>query len=141
MTAKNVTNHTQSPLGLPNGTIVDPGKTVLVKDWGKIESNTVVKGWLDAKALTLSAANEEKADQTNETNGGQGGTGAGTGNSTGTLFVAKTEEELRALTNGELAAYIESEDLGGNVKSGATKDDLVKQALELQTKKAEASAQ
>lgn len=134
MPPMNVTNTSQSPLGLPNGTIVDPKRTVLVKDWDKVESNEVVKGWVDAGALTLEPADEEKANDTglnvagNDTNGNDGGNG------TGTLFVAKTDAELDAMNNGERASYIEKT-LGGQVKSGATKDDLTKQIKDLEAAK------
>lgn len=137
MTDKNVTNHTQSPLGLPNGTIINAGKTALVKGWDKVKDNHVVKGWLDAEALTVEGANEEKADNdanTNQNNGGTGGNGGATNNGTGTPFVAKTDAELEAMNNGERASYIEKI-LGGQVKSGATKDDLTKQIKELEAAK------
>lgn len=140
MTSKNVTNNSASPLGLPNGQIVDPKSTVLVKNWEKVESNEIVKSWIAAEALTLADAPESGDDTADTSNaplvppandGGNGGPVV--------LFVPKTDDELKALTNAELANHVEK-DLGGQVKSGSTKDDLLKQIGELSAAKVAANA-
>lgn len=59
MTSANVTNTSRSPLGLPRGPIIDPGKTVRVNDWDKKESNIVVQAWLKAGALTVEAVEDD----------------------------------------------------------------------------------
>lgn len=147
MTSKNVTNTTVSPLGLPNGQIIDPKSTVLVKNWEKVESNQIVQSWLAADALTLAAdaltladaaeSDEGEADTSNtppkapSNEGGNGGPVV--------LFTPKTDDELAAMTNGERANYIEKE-LGGTVKSGSTKDELNAQIKELSDAKVAANA-
>lgn len=145
MTTKDVTNNTKGALGLPGGPVIRPGATVRVENFEKKES-TVVKAWIDSKALTVKDAKGGEPAPAPANNGGNGGgngsndgQGNGDGNGGGTAFVAKSEDELRAMTNGEIAAYIEDKDpvkgLGGEVKSGMNKDDLVKLAVELQAKK------
>lgn len=135
MTAKNVTNKSKGSLGLPNGQLIDSGTTVLVKNWEKVESNEVVKGWVDAGALTLTDAAEQDDNTDNGGNPALLDNGTGNGDNTNTtVFVAKTDAELEAFNNGERANYIEKE-LGGQVKSGATKDDLTKQIKELEAVK------
>lgn len=140
MTAKDVTNTTPSPLGLPGGQIIDPKSTARVKNWEKIESNTVVKAWVAAGALTLvdsAVQDDDKAapapltPPVDDNANGNGGPVV--------LFVPKTDEQLKPLTNAELAAYIEK-DLGGQVKSGAVKDDLLAQIKDLSDAKVAANA-
>jgi hypothetical protein len=63
MAAKNVTNVSKTPFGLPRGAIIPPGGTVLVKDWAKVEGNPTVKAWLDAKLLVVKPANEDEVDE------------------------------------------------------------------------------
>ena len=144
MTDKNVTNHSESALGLPNGPVIQPGATVRVNDWENKESNDVVKAWLDAGALTLEDA-PERDESKGDAGDGKGertdlgvnppvadnnpdGTGEPNG---GAGNVNKTEEQLRAMTKADLSKYIET-DLGGEVKSTMDKDDLVRLALDLQ---------
>ena len=140
MTSKNVTNTTVSPLGLPNGQIVDPKTTVLVKNWEKVESNEVVKSWLAADALTLedvAESDDDKADTSNippkapSNEGGNGGPVV--------LFTPKTDDELNGMTNADLATYIEK-DLDGEVKSGSTKADLIAQVKTLSEAKVATNA-
>jgi len=61
MADKNVTNNSKGDLGLPNGQVIPAGATVLVQDYEKVESNPVVKSWIDSKALKVSAATAEKS--------------------------------------------------------------------------------
>lgn len=61
MADKNVTNNSKGDLGLPNGQVIPAGATVLVTDYEKVESNPVVKSWIDSKALKVSAATAEKS--------------------------------------------------------------------------------
>lgn len=136
MVTKFVTNTSDRALGLPDGPVI-PARTANVKvdDWEKKESNLVVKAWIDAKALVIgdsaSKANEAKVAATSGDNGGGPAPAATPAGATS----GKTEAELRDMTNADLASYIEK-DLKGEVKSGSNKDDLVKQALELQAKHA-----
>lgn len=51
----NVTNNTpRTPLGLPGGLVIEPGKTVPVPNWTAIKDNHVVKAWVKSKLLTVS---------------------------------------------------------------------------------------
>lgn len=140
MTSKNVTNNSASPLGLPNGQIVSPKSTALVKNWEKVESNTIVKGWLAAEALTIADAPQSDDDAADTSNAppkapsNEGGNGGPV-----VLFVPKTEDELKGMTNADLANHIEK-DLGGTVKSGSTKDDLLAQIKTLSDAKVAANA-
>lgn len=140
MTSKNVTNNSASPLGLPNGQIVDPKSTVLVKNWEKVESNQVVKAWIEAEALTIADAAESDDNTVDTSNippkapSNEGGNGGPV-----VLFTPKTDEQLGAMTNGERAQYIE-QGLGGTVKSGSTKDELNAQIKELEAAKVAANA-
>lgn len=146
MTTKDVTNNSKGALGLPGGPVIRPGATVRVKDWEKKESS-VVKSWIEAKALTVKdvEGGEPEPAPPPADNGGAGdnaGNGEGQGGEGGeggqTAFVPKTDEELEAMNNGERAAYIENE-LGGDVKSGSTKDVLIAQIKELEAAKAAAA--
>lgn len=137
-----VTNHTSTPLGLPNGPVLLGKTTVAVEDWDSKSSNPVVKSWLDAGAITVKTGKAPaKQDDNTQTNGAGAGTGnentgSGTGNEntdgTQTPPVIETDtrgDEFRALTNSELTDLITKN--GGTVKAGMIKDDLVALALEV----------
>lgn len=144
MPSKNVTNNTASPLGLPTGQIIDPKRTSLVKNWEKIESNNVVKSWLDAGALTLADPTGDGADNsTSDADTGGGNDAGNTPNDEGkqkqsAAFVPKTDDEIGAMTNADLSTYIT--ELGGEVKSTWNKPELVEQVVDLQNKKVAAGA-
>lgn len=57
----NVKSHYVSPLGLPNGIEIAPGRTVRVDDWNKIRDHHVVKAWLAAEAISVED-DDEPAD-------------------------------------------------------------------------------
>jgi len=139
MTSKNVTNNSVSPLGLPNGQIVDPKKTVLVKNWEKVESNSVVQSWIAAAALTVADAPESDDDAAAAANAPAiAPVTPASDNTPAVPFVPKTADELKGMTNADLANHIEKE-LGGEVKSGSTKDDLLAQVKTLSDAKVAAN--
>lgn len=50
----NVKNATpRTPLGLPGGLVIEPGKTVPVPNWHAIKDNHVVKAWVKSKLLVV----------------------------------------------------------------------------------------
>lgn len=53
MASQNVTNKSQSALGLPNGPVIQPGATAQVENFEAMDSNPVVKSWIEAGALVL----------------------------------------------------------------------------------------
>lgn len=47
-----ITNNHKGPLGLPDGTILQPGVQTPVDGWEQLKKNSVVQGWLKAEILT-----------------------------------------------------------------------------------------
>lgn len=47
-----ITSHYESPLGLPNGVEIAPGRTVKVDNWHILRDHHVVKAWLAVKAIS-----------------------------------------------------------------------------------------
>lgn len=48
-----ITNNHKGPLGLPDGTVLQPGVEETLANWEQLKKNTVVQGWVKAKILTL----------------------------------------------------------------------------------------
>lgn len=48
-----ITNNHKGPLGLPDGTVLQPGVEETLANWEQLKKNTVVQGWIKAKILTL----------------------------------------------------------------------------------------
>ncbi|HGM6729712.1 TPA: hypothetical protein ACKQBZ_000766 [Stenotrophomonas maltophilia] len=46
-----ITNNHKGPLGLPDGTILQPGVQTPVDGWEQLKKNSVVQGWLKAEIL------------------------------------------------------------------------------------------
>lgn len=46
-----ITNNYKGPLGLPDGTILQPGVQTPVDGWEQLKKNSVVQGWLKAEIL------------------------------------------------------------------------------------------
>lgn len=120
MVSKTVTNHTRSPLGLPDGPTVPAMGEVFVPNWEKKENNDVVKAWLAAGALTLSAGKSEAQEEADIENTIPANT---------VEADAARETELRKMTNANLAKFIEEN--GGTVPANGTKDELVKAAMDV----------
>lgn len=111
-----ISNRTRSPLRLPGGPTVPAMGSAVAKNWDKQKDNDVVKAWISAKALVVggTAPGEEE--------GGEGG------GLTQVEQDAQRAESLRKHSNGKLAAFIEKN--GGDVPSGANKEELVKLAMQ-----------
>lgn len=62
MSNANVTNHSDRPLGMPKGTVIEVGATALVTDWHLQSSHIVVKAWLDAGAISAEEVEEAETD-------------------------------------------------------------------------------
>lgn len=134
MTKVTFTNTTDNPFVTPNNITIPARGAAQVPDYEKIASHDVMKAWIEGGFLV-------KGDHVDELIPTPGNAPAST--NTGSpanptdvkvTFVAKTDEEIGSMTNAQLAEYIETT-LGGQVKSGSNKDDLIKQAKELQTAK------
>lgn len=48
-----ITNNHKSPLGLPDGTILQPGEQTPVANWDQLKKNSVVQGWIKAEILSI----------------------------------------------------------------------------------------
>ena len=50
-----ITNNHKSPLGLPGGTVLDPGVKTSVHNWNAVKDNKVVAAWVKARILIVEA--------------------------------------------------------------------------------------
>jgi hypothetical protein len=50
-----VTNNHKSPLGLPNGQVLEPRLATKVRDWDVVKQNAVVAAWVRARILSVDA--------------------------------------------------------------------------------------
>ena len=48
-----ITNNHKGPLGLPDGTILQPGEQTPIANWEQLKNNSVVQGWVKAEILSL----------------------------------------------------------------------------------------
>lgn len=53
MTTAQLKNNYENRLALPNGQTVEPGDTVTVENWDKMESNNVIQAWLAARVIEV----------------------------------------------------------------------------------------
>lgn len=60
MTAANVTNNHNSPLGVGNVSI-EPGATALVPNWDRVKNGNAVKIWLDQDIISAKEISDKKA--------------------------------------------------------------------------------
>ncbi|MFC4729098.1 hypothetical protein [Coralloluteibacterium thermophilus] len=58
-----VTNNHNRPLGLPDGTTLNPGIATNVPKWGEVSKNAVVKVWQERGILTVSEEAVPAADE------------------------------------------------------------------------------
>lgn len=58
-----VTNHHESPLGLPRGPVIEPGRSVKVDNWHVLRNHVVVKAWLAAEVISVEDGEEEPVHQ------------------------------------------------------------------------------
>lgn len=65
-----ITNNHKSPLGLPGGTVLDPGVETPVHNWHAVKDNNVVAAWVKARILVveteIAPADESKGALTDE---------------------------------------------------------------------------
>lgn len=121
--AKNAT-----PLILPTGDLIPANGSASVSpaNWEKAKDNRTVKAWIESGALVVKGGSSASGDgDKGKAPEGDGGTGNG-GDA-----AAENEARLRGMSIAELTAAIEAKGGKDKVKSGMTKDEVVKIALEV----------
>ncbi len=58
-----ITNNHKGPLGLPDGTILQPGEQTPVANWEQLKKNSVVQGWMKAEILSITGGDGSGSGQ------------------------------------------------------------------------------
>lgn len=73
-----IKNNHSGPLGLPDGTILQPSEQTPVANWDQLKKNSVVQGWVKAEILSITGGDDSGSGQAaGGDSGGEGGADKG----------------------------------------------------------------